>query len=462
MRAEIQRRLAGTSCASASFAEAQISARFLPRSRLCRSSGLRAAARSRRALASTSARSPGERRPRLAPARQAAADRRGGGIGHEHGRTRLATPFATILTSVNPGARRCRLRRRCHIPFTHCDRAMPGVGTALSLRFLAWPHADIRQPQGAGHARDHSATTPARPQLAAAALSSLRSEDRQEDDRASRRVADNLRLLTERLAPRRRVVHAGDVVFAAGDRFDTLYVLTSGFFKMVNLAADGREQVVSLKFRGDWLGFDGIAAGSYSCDAVAMDTGEVLAIRYDQLLSASVACPALLDHAARGDEPRDRPRPRFADVGVHPARRRARRRVPALLGRLARQERPALRPDHAAHDPRRDRQLPRHDARDGEPRACRSWPAATSSPSPRRGGATSASPTSPPCRASSSAASSRARPRCSRRAPAPPQAAPITREIAAPAPRGCRACAAAPRSAANRGPRPGARPSSPT
>ena len=71
-------------------------------------------------------------------------------------------------------------------------------------------------------------------------------------------------------------------------------MLNSGFFKMVNLAADGREQVVSLKFRGDWLGFDGIAAGAYSCDAVAMDTGEVLAIRYDELLSASIACPALL------------------------------------------------------------------------------------------------------------------------------------------------------------------------
>ena len=131
-------------------------------------------------------------------------------------------------------------------------------------------------------------------QFAADALSSMRSEDRREDDRASRRVADNLRLLTERLAPRRRVVHAGDIVFAAGDRFDTLYVLTSGCFKLVNLAADGREQVVSLKFRGDWLGFDGIAAGSYACDAVAMDTGEVLAIRYDQLLSASIGCPALL------------------------------------------------------------------------------------------------------------------------------------------------------------------------
>jgi len=114
------------------------------------------------------------------------------------------------------------------------------------------------------------------------------------DRHASQNAADTLKLLSERLTPRRRVVHAGDVVYAAGERFEALYVLNSGFFKMVNLTADGREQVVSLKFRGDWLGFDGIAAGAYSCDAVAMDTGEVLAIRYDQLLSASLDCPALL------------------------------------------------------------------------------------------------------------------------------------------------------------------------
>jgi CRP/FNR family transcriptional regulator len=130
--------------------------------------------------------------------------------------------------------------------------------------------------------------------VSAAAQSTLDRADRAADDRASRQVAANLRLVIDRLAPRRRVVHAGEIVYCAGDAFDTLYVLTSGFFKMVNVAADGREQVVSLKFRGDWLGFDGIAAGSYSCDAVAMDTGEVLAVRYDRLLSAGLACPALL------------------------------------------------------------------------------------------------------------------------------------------------------------------------
>ncbi|MBI3369546.1 MAG: helix-turn-helix domain-containing protein, partial [Burkholderiales bacterium] len=56
----------------------------------------------------------------------------------------------------------------------------------------------------------------------------------------------------------------------------------------------GREQVVGLKFRGDWLGFDGIANGQYGSDAVAMDTGEVWAIRYDALLAACATQPRLL------------------------------------------------------------------------------------------------------------------------------------------------------------------------
>jgi CRP/FNR family transcriptional regulator len=124
------------------------------------------------------------------------------------------------------------------------------------------------------------------------------------DRRASRNAAEALKMLSDRLAPQRRVVHAGDVIYHAGDRFGTLYVLNSGFFKLVTLSPDGREQVVSLKFRGDWLGFDGIAEGRYSCDAVAMDTGDVWAIGYDALLADCIVCPALLTllHAAMSRE----------------------------------------------------------------------------------------------------------------------------------------------------------------
>jgi CRP/FNR family transcriptional regulator len=118
--------------------------------------------------------------------------------------------------------------------------------------------------------------------------------DAQAYQRASQVIAQTLKLLHDKLAPQHRVVHAGDVIYQAGERFANLYILNAGFFKIVNLSPDGREQVVGLKFRGDWLGFDGIAQGRYACDAVAMDTGEVWVVRYDALLASCAAEPVLL------------------------------------------------------------------------------------------------------------------------------------------------------------------------
>ena len=135
---------------------------------------------------------------------------------------------------------------------------------------------------------------PPLPSSAPLAADAQRSGDSDDDRRASHDVADTLKLLVDSLAPQRRVVHAGDVIYRAGERFGNLYVMNSGFFKLVTLSPDGREQVVSLKFRGDWLGFDGIAQGAYSCDAVAMDTGDIWVIRYDTLLGACFRCPELL------------------------------------------------------------------------------------------------------------------------------------------------------------------------
>ncbi|MBB1602455.1 Crp/Fnr family transcriptional regulator [Variovorax sp. UMC13] len=121
---------------------------------------------------------------------------------------------------------------------------------------------------------------------------------------AGQQTADTLKLLCEQLGPQRRVVHTGDVIYQAGECFSNLYILNSGFFKIVNLTADGREQVVGLKFRGDWLGFDGIAGSHYACDAVAMDTGEIWMVSYEALLAACAVHPALLQvlHSAMSRE----------------------------------------------------------------------------------------------------------------------------------------------------------------
>lgn len=107
-------------------------------------------------------------------------------------------------------------------------------------------------------------------------------------------VGDSLERLRRHVPMQRRVMRTGDVLYETGARFASLYVPNSGCFKLVVLTADGREQVVGLNFKGDWLGFDGIAEGRYGCDAVALDTCDVWSLRYDDLLNASAAHPELL------------------------------------------------------------------------------------------------------------------------------------------------------------------------
>lgn len=108
------------------------------------------------------------------------------------------------------------------------------------------------------------------------------------------RIGDTLRLLSETLPIHRRMLRAGDSVYRAGQAFGPLHVINSGFFKMPNLSGEGREQVVGLHFRGDWLGLDGIANGCHASDAVAMDTGEIWSFDYESLLQAAMRTPALL------------------------------------------------------------------------------------------------------------------------------------------------------------------------
>ena len=117
-------------------------------------------------------------------------------------------------------------------------------------------------------------------------------------------IGARLRSLREQMNPVRRVVHAGEAIFQAGERFASLYVVHAGLFKMINISADGREQVVGFKFRGDWIGFDGIAEARHKSDAVAMDTSEVWVLPYEQLMVRSAEQPALLGelHAAMSRE----------------------------------------------------------------------------------------------------------------------------------------------------------------
>ena len=118
-----------------------------------------------------------------------------------------------------------------------------------------------------------------------------------------------LRLIERHLVFTRRTLAAGRHLQHAGETFKWLHIVNAGVVKLVNLSSDGRAQVVGLHFKGDWIGFDGLASGQCACDAVAMDTSDVWSVPYTALVAVAPAVPELLQalHVAMsGQLARDR------------------------------------------------------------------------------------------------------------------------------------------------------------
>ena len=126
------------------------------------------------------------------------------------------------------------------------------------------------------------------PLPAASSLPPLSARDPQQ------RMLEVMRIIRDVVQPAAKVVRAGDMIFRAAQPFSTVYLINAGAFKLVSRSLDGREQIVSLKFRGDWLGFSGIAHGRHPCDAVAMDTGNISLIPYDTLTAACARHPEMM------------------------------------------------------------------------------------------------------------------------------------------------------------------------
>jgi CRP/FNR family transcriptional regulator len=111
----------------------------------------------------------------------------------------------------------------------------------------------------------------------------------------SERLQQVLEILQSALpATTRRLVRAGDTVYRGGDELNHLFLVRSGLFKTTTQAPDGREQVMGVHFKGDWLGFDGICERRFRGDARALDVGEVWAVPYPALLGVCAAHPVLL------------------------------------------------------------------------------------------------------------------------------------------------------------------------
>ena len=80
-------------------------------------------------------------------------------------------------------------------------------------------------------------------------------------------------------------VQSGQTVFEAGQKFEGIHFIKSGFFKSYNIDPNGVLQVTGFYFPGDFFGTDGIASGFYSDTVEALDTGSICKVSLHTLLT---------------------------------------------------------------------------------------------------------------------------------------------------------------------------------
>jgi CRP/FNR family transcriptional regulator len=100
----------------------------------------------------------------------------------------------------------------------------------------------------------------------------------------------------EKVVYARRRVRRGEALFNAGDEFHSVYAVRSGFFKTTILNEDGREQVTGFNMPGELLGMDGIGAGSYHGNAVALEDCEVCVLPFSMVEELGREIPTLQRH----------------------------------------------------------------------------------------------------------------------------------------------------------------------
>ena len=107
------------------------------------------------------------------------------------------------------------------------------------------------------------------------------------------RVGDEDMARVEQVVFARRRLKRGDSLFKAGDPFNSLYAIRSGFLKTTVLNADGREQVTGFQMGGELLGLDGIGSGRYNGNAVALEDSEVCVLPFAMIEDLGREIPAI-------------------------------------------------------------------------------------------------------------------------------------------------------------------------
>lgn len=100
----------------------------------------------------------------------------------------------------------------------------------------------------------------------------------------------------DELISSRKRLKRGEHLYRAGQPFDAIYAIRSGFFKTDVLVEDGRDQVTGFQMTGELLGLDGISSEAHTCNAVALEDSEVCTIPFSHLEGMSREIHTLQHH----------------------------------------------------------------------------------------------------------------------------------------------------------------------
>jgi CRP/FNR family transcriptional regulator len=103
----------------------------------------------------------------------------------------------------------------------------------------------------------------------------------------------------DEMIEKRRQVKQGQMLYASGDPFTSLYAIRTGFFKTCVVNEDGREQVTGFQMAGEIIGLDGIVSDQHSCNAIALEDAEVCIMPFASVEDLSREIPALQRHVHR-------------------------------------------------------------------------------------------------------------------------------------------------------------------
>lgn len=98
---------------------------------------------------------------------------------------------------------------------------------------------------------------------------------------------------------RGRPLQKGEYLYRNNEKFHSVFAVRSGTVKTIASTNDGKEQVTGFYLPGEILGLDGIANGTHTNSAVALETSAVCEIPFDKLDDLGSHIPNLHRHMFR-------------------------------------------------------------------------------------------------------------------------------------------------------------------